>query len=110
MTSKILVIGDDPHAVHKIEVDLSKKGYKVIPVFNSADSLKLTIEHKPDLIVIGTSIPTTTALKLIEEIWQHEKPKNTPVIILTEEPFAIRCLIKPFNLQELKNIDDIIHN
>jgi CheY-like chemotaxis protein len=118
---RVLIVDDEIHIVHVVAIKLRNNGYEVISADNGAEAFELACTEEPDIIVTDYQMPVMTGMELVEKLRQHEKTKDTPVIMLTARSFAISkeqqeqlqisgCLSKPFSPRELlENIEDILY-
>ena len=111
---KILVADDEIHIVHVVALKLRNNGFDVITAENGAESLKLALSEKPDIVITDFQMPAMTGMEMIEELRKHDDMLNVPVIMLTARGFAIdenqkqklnisKCISKPFSPKELLN-------
>ena len=57
MTSKILIIDDDP-IIRLLAVEkLAEEGFTVIEAEDSATGIQLVLDEKPDLVIVSPSSP-----------------------------------------------------
>ena len=52
MSSKILIIEDDPNVIELVRLYLVKDGHEVLTALDGAEGLRLALEEAPDLIVL----------------------------------------------------------
>jgi len=79
---KILVIDDEAHIRHVIEVKLKNRGYQVITASNGRQGLDLIYSQQPDAVVTDINMPIMdgdTLCKLVDEI-KKERPFLTLVV------------------------------
>ena len=111
---KVLVADDEIHIVHVVALKLRNNGFDVITAENGAESLKLALSEKPDIVITDFQMPAMTGMEMIEELRKHDDMLNVPVIMLTARGFAIdenqkqklnisKCISKPFSPKELLN-------
>jgi DNA-binding response OmpR family regulator len=53
---KVLVIDDDPPVVRFVQRALQSEGHEVVVALDSADGLRLTVRHRPQLVLLGTGL------------------------------------------------------
>lgn len=117
---KVLVADDEIHIVHVVAMKLRNNGFDVVTAENGAESLKLALSEKPDIIITDFQMPAMTGLEMIEELRKHDDMLDVPVIMLTARGFAIeedqkqnlnisRFISKPFSPKELLNqIEEVL--
>jgi DNA-binding response OmpR family regulator len=109
MSSRILVVDDEPLYVHLLQVNLKAEGYDVISANNGEEALDKVSNQHPDLTILDIMMPKLDGITTCERIRQFS---NMPIIMLTargEEQDRVRGLnagaddyvIKPFSATEL---------
>ncbi len=107
---KILVVDDEAVLVKGIRFNLQNDGYEVVCGSNGLEAITLTMEEKPDLIILDVMMPEMDGLTACAKI---RELSNVPIILLTAkaddidklmgfEQGADDYLTKPFNILELK--------
>ena len=110
--AKILVVDDEPDYVSTVQCRLEWCHFEVITAVNGQEGLEKTINEKPDLILLDTSMPVMNGHEMLEHLKKNPELKNIPVIMVTAlcEPqdittassFGIADYIaKPFDFTEL---------
>lgn len=109
MSSRILVVDDEPLYVHLLQVNLKAEGYDVIAGTNGEEALEKVSSQNPDLVILDIMMPKLDGITTCERIRQFS---NVPIIMLTargEEQDRVRGLnagaddyvVKPFSATEL---------
>ena len=109
MSTKILIVDDEPRYVRLMEANLLTEGYQVIPAYNGQEALNLVTSQKPDLVILDIMMPVLDGFTVCERIREFS---NLPIIIVTakgEERDRVRGLdlgaddyiVKPFSATEL---------
>ncbi|MCB4791478.1 MAG: response regulator [Elusimicrobia bacterium] len=109
---KILVADDDITVLEYLKFVLEGLGHEVTVTDNSNDVLRLFVLNEPDLIMLDIVLPGKDGLMLLKEI--KEIDAKTAVVMITAykdaekamEAFhlgAIDCLLKPFNVDYLRD-------
>lgn len=109
MSSKILVVDDEPLYIHLLQVNLQAEGYEVITANNGEQAVDAVANRHPDLVVMDVMMPKLDGISACERIRQFS---NIPIIMLTargEEHDRVRGLnagaddyvVKPFSATEL---------
>ena len=112
MTSKILVIEDDPNILTLIRQTLQRAGYEVITATNGSEGLRLVQETQPHLIVLDITMPGLDGYQVCHYVRNDEATKHLPIIMVTAmsrpadqrrgfELGADDYLPKPFQIAEL---------
>ncbi len=110
---RVLVADDDPDILSLVAYRLERSGYDVITAADGADALRLTLAHRPDLVVLDVMMPRIDGYGVTRAIRAHEPTERTPVLLLTarvQEADVARgfaagaddYIKKPFSPQELR--------
>ncbi len=110
---RVLVADDDPDILALVAYRLERSGYEVLTASDGADALRLTIAHRPDLVVLDVMMPRIDGYGVTRAIRQHPPTERTPVLLLTArvqeadvargfEAGADDYIKKPFSPQELR--------
>ncbi len=110
---RVLVADDDPDILALVAYRLERSGYEVLTASDGADALRLTIAHRPDLVVLDVMMPRIDGYGVTRAIRSHPPTERTPVVLLTArvqeadiargfEAGADDYVKKPFSPQELK--------
>ena len=108
----ILVIDDDTDVTDSLEIFFKQNGHEVLKAYTAKDGLKLFTLHLPDVVFLDIMLPDTNGITLLKEI--KTISSETPVVMITGykdaekvigafREGAFDCLLKPFNLDYLKN-------
>jgi len=109
MSSKILIVDDEPRYVRLMEANLLTEGYLVIPAYNGQEALNIVTSQKPDLVILDVMMPVVDGFTVCERIREFS---NIPIIMVTakgEERDRVKGLdlgaddyiVKPFSATEL---------
>lgn len=112
MTSKILVIEDDPTILFLIRQTLQREGYEVVTATNGSEGLRLVYEIQPHLVVLDITMPGLNGHQVCHYLRSEASTKDLPIIMVTAlsrpadqrrgfELGADDYLPKPFQLAEL---------
>jgi len=113
MTTRILVVADDPSIRMGLEDTLAAKGYKVDVVGRGAEGADKAISGACDLVVLDVMLPDIDGFEVCRRIRGSRGPaRRVPVIILSArgaeldrvrglELGADDYVTKPFSLMEL---------
>lgn len=112
MTSRVLVIEDEPDIRKTIDYNLSKESFEVIQAASIEEGEKALASNKIDVIILDLMLPDGSGLTLCRDIKSEPNTKNIPVIILTAKTEEVDRVVgfelgaddyvtKPFSVREL---------
>jgi len=111
MSSKILIVEDEPGIQELLRVNLSRAGYDIYQAEHSAAALKLLEGLEPDLVLVDWSMPGQSGLELVKTLRSREQ-KRIPIIMVSARSSEEDKLLafeagvddfvsKPFHAREL---------
>jgi DNA-binding response OmpR family regulator len=109
LSTRILVVDDEPRYLHLLEANLQTKEYEVFTATDGEEALESFSVNPVDLILLDVMLPRIDGFAVCQRIRQYS---NVPIIILTakgEEQDRVRgldvgaddYLVKPFSVMEL---------
>ncbi len=109
---KVLVVDDVQSNIEFVIDVLELENLNVIGANNGKDAIRLTMECKPDLILLDISMPVMDGYEVCHAIKENKGTNNIPIIFLTAriqkedivrgfELGAVDYIVKPFNFNEL---------
>ncbi len=112
VTKKILVVDDQKGIRSLLKSLLEEEGCQVITVGDGLSAIHATQEQKIDLIIMDMRMPGLNGLETAKRILQDS---TIPVILMTadaktevreaaKEVGIERCIIKPFAIDQLKDM------
>ena len=107
MAKKILIADDETGIVKVMMTRLTSQGYEVLAALDGEETLRLTREKKPDLILLDYSMPKMKGDEVCRQIKNDPELKHIPIVFITASPGFVGhnvmqttkaddCLIKPF--------------
>jgi two-component system KDP operon response regulator KdpE len=109
MTTKVLVVDDEPQILHALRINLTARGYQVLTAPDGAAALRCAVDGKPDVVVLDLGLPDLDGADVITGLrgWS-----TVPIIVLsarTNPVEKVRALdagaddyvTKPFSMDEL---------
>jgi len=90
----IVLVDDEPHITHMVARKLMQCGYTVHTAMDGQQGLEMVLEIGPDLVVTDLQMPYMSGIELSTRLWESERTKDIPVIMLTARGFAIEEQIK----------------
>jgi len=79
----ILIIEDNEPNMHLLSFILKKHGYEVLQAYNANEGLKVTLEKKPDLIVMDWQLPDISGIELTKKLKKNKDFKDCPIVFCT---------------------------
>jgi len=79
----ILVIDDEYHLLVGVKALLEHEGYKTIAINNSASSIQIAKDYKPDLIICDVMMPQMDGFKVRQALNEHPETKDIPFLFLS---------------------------
>ena len=115
MKEKILIVEDNSQNVRLLKMALRAKGYTLLEAADGEEALDMTINNKPDLIIMDIQLPKVNGVEVTKKLRQMSDFKQTPIIAVTayamkgdEEKFMkAGCdayVPKPINTRQLPEI------
>jgi CheY-like chemotaxis protein len=84
---RLLIVDDDDAMRRLIRLNLSD-GYEIIDTGDPAQALALTMEHKPDAILLDLRMPKISGIDLCRTLGSCSKTQPIPVFLVSGEPAA----------------------
>lgn len=107
---KILVVHRQKDTVDVIKSVLSEKKTVVLQTESGLDGLLTSRIEYFDLIICGTDLPVVTGFELIRSIRTNSLNRDTPVILITDQPHEkMQSLVKALNIEALLPTNDVIN-
>ncbi len=110
MTTRILIVEDEPAMVAGLRDNFEYEGYEVISANDGVEGLGLAIKENPDLVVLDVMMPRMSGLDVCKQL-KARRPA-LPIIMLTARGQEIDKVVglelgaddyvtKPFSIREL---------
>ena len=105
----ILLADDNRDLRENLNNFLIGEGFKVFLAENGLTAYQIAVEHLPALIISDIHMPVMDGFELTEKLKENPLTSSIPVIYITADPMKKeelpgKCLIKPFNLNELHEL------
>jgi len=112
MSSRVLIIEDDPSIVEMLRYNLEKAGFDPLVAMDGEEGVMMVEEEAPDLVVLDWMFPLMSGIEVCRRIRRRPESKDLPIIMLTakgEETDRVRGLesgaddyvVKPFSPSEM---------
>ncbi len=79
----VLCVEDNPNNMLLLQDYLSEAGCHVIPLFDSADAIKVAESESPDLVVLDVMMPGLDGWELLRRLKSNPRTRDVPVILAT---------------------------
>lgn len=109
---RILVVDDEKDIRDLIVLNLTREGFDSLEAADGLEALKITLEERPDLIILDLMLPEMDGISVFRELKEDSRTLSIPVIMLTArgkleekigglEVGADDYIVKPFSPREL---------
>lgn len=78
--ASILVVDDEQEILRALARSLTAHGYKVLTASNGEEAIRMTLQHRPDLLLLDLVLPGVSGLEVCSRI--REK-SSVPIIVLS---------------------------
>lgn len=79
----ILMIEDDPYLREYYKRLLEREGAKILIAEDGAEGFDMTVDEKPDCILLDIMLPKKTGIEFLEQL-KKDKVKHGPILCLTD--------------------------
>jgi signal transduction histidine kinase/CheY-like chemotaxis protein len=79
----VLVVDDDPAALHLLEAILRSAGYQTLTANDGADAIAILAETSVSAIVVDLMMPRMNGFELIQHAKEQPRLKDVPIFVLT---------------------------
>ncbi len=83
MSTKVLIVEDDPLMSRMYQKIFTFEGYEVVMAGNGEDGLEKAKKDTPTIILLDVMMPKMNGLEMLEKLKLDPKSKSIPVIMLT---------------------------
>ena len=80
---KILIVEDNSTNLYMMTFMLEKAGYETVSARNGAESIKIAIFEKPNLILMDMQMPIMDGYEATKQLKSNDETKQIPIIALT---------------------------
>ncbi len=112
MTTRVLVVDDEPSIQSLLSRVLVREGFEVLSAMNGQEGLLVAAQEKPDLIILDLNLPDLYGEEVCSKLRQDSTTENVPILILTGKNalgLSARCLdggadaylSKPFDIADI---------
>ena len=112
MSSRILVVDDEPDILELVRLNLSQDGHSVDTAANGEEAMERMQKNPPDLVILDLMLPDLPGTDICREMRRDPALKDIPVIMLTAKGNELDRVVgfelgaddyvtKPFSPREL---------
>jgi DNA-binding response OmpR family regulator len=112
---KILVIEDEPTVAQLVVDVLREEGHHVEALLDSVEALERILQQSYDLVICDLRMPRLDGRDLYQSLVRSRNPAQQRIIFITGDTLtphtseflernSLRCLAKPFLVEELKRL------
>ena len=83
MTTKILIIDDDPVVVNYLDNLFRDNGYETETAENAIEGLEIVKKTNPDLITLDLQMPNHTGTDFYRRLLKHKELSKIPIIVVS---------------------------
>ena len=111
----ILVVEDDPVLLKMYTEKFIKEGFKVLTAQDGEAGLEAAVKNKVDIILLDVMLPRISGIDLLKRLREHERGKNTLVVILTnladpeEKKRALELGVKEYLVKAMQNPSQVVN-
>jgi len=108
MSTRVLVVDDEPQILRALKINLSVRGYEVVTAATGGGALRAAAEQRPDVVILDLGLPDISGIEVLAGLrgWL-----TAPVIVLsarTDSADKVEALdagaddyvTKPFGMDE----------
>ncbi|MCI0371993.1 MAG: response regulator [candidate division NC10 bacterium] len=112
MATRVLIVDDEKDIVELVRYHLEKEGFQCLQAADGGTALRLTRQHRPDLLILDLMLPGLDGLEVCRLLRQDPATARLPILMLTAkaeevdrvvglEVGADDYVVKPFSPREL---------
>ncbi|MBP7960407.1 MAG: response regulator [Caldilineaceae bacterium] len=112
MTSKVLIVDDEPNIVISLEFLMNQAGYVVEIARNGEDALDLIASFLPDLVLLDVMLPRVDGFDVCQRVRENAEWDAIKIVMLTAKGREVEVakglalganayITKPFSTKEL---------
>ena len=112
MSSKVLIVDDEPNILMSLEFLLKKSGYKVFIARDGREALDIVEKELPDIILLDVMMPEVDGYEVCQKIKNDKETAHIKIVFLSAktkqedidkgyELGAVLYITKPFSSRNL---------
>ncbi|MBW3618749.1 MAG: response regulator [Actinobacteria bacterium] len=112
MTTRFLIVDDDPDLRYLVNVALSRWGHQAIAAPTMAEARRACAEDRPDVLLLDVSMPEMDGPTFLASLRAEALAPRHVYLLSALDPqelaeladaLGVRYLVKPFTLQGLRD-------
>ena|SRR3989344_2262738 len=110
----VLIIEDDPVLSKMYMEKFINEGFNVLTAFDGESGFDMAVNSKVDMILLDVMLPRVSGIDLLKKLREHEKGKNTLVVVLTnladseEKKRALELGVKDYLVKAMQNPAQVV--
>ena len=110
----VLIIEDDPVLSKMYMEKFINEGFNVLTAFDGESGFDMAVNSKVDMILLDVMLPRVSGIDLLKKLREHEKGKNTLVVVLTnladseEKKRALDLGVKDYLVKAMQNPAQVV--
>ncbi len=105
---KILLVEDDEDTRYLMQLEMERRGYRVIEAEDGEKAVMLAQQEYPDIILMDLSLPRMDGLEATKQIREFDGMRAVPIVAVTahqETDFREGAKVSGFDAYVTKPID-----
>ena len=105
---KILLVEDDEDTRYLMQLEMERRGYRVIEADDGEKAVALAEQEHPDIILMDLSLPSMDGLEATKQIREIDQMRAVPIVAVTahqETDFRESAKASGFDAYVTKPID-----
>lgn len=83
MTSKILLVDDDPETVRLISLVLKRQGFEVVTALDGSTAIHYAQTEQPDLLLLDVMMPGMDGYQVTRSLRENPETTNIPILMFS---------------------------
>ena len=111
---RLVLVVEDDEAISQLLIALFEdRGYRALPARDGQAALRLSRQHRPDLITLDLGLPMLDGRRVLEALKADEQTRDIPIVVISaftqilpagERKKVAYMLGKPFDVDEVLEI------
>jgi two-component system, OmpR family, alkaline phosphatase synthesis response regulator PhoP len=83
LSTKILIVDDEPDQCGFLELLLQRQGYQVLTAHDGKEGIQQAEAYKPDLIISDICMPGLDGAHMVEALQENPELSKTPILVIS---------------------------